>query len=255
MRKTGSLLTGLLILSALSSFSQITPVVQPATPAPAAAGMYPNTGMATEDEFNRRGRLYNTAYYVMVDGQKVMGTYFWDPEWLEGSLITGDNRLVNVYKFKYDSYHQSVFFLTEKDSLEVDEEVKEFTLRQPTGDSVKSFRFINSNQYKKGEKANYYQLLVDKDKGQLLKLNQKKVTDLSEGIAVNEGKKYFEETAQYFYYNKEKKKLIKLKLTETAVQSALGLDEKQAQDIQGHNGNMAIEKDLISFVEEALSKK
>jgi len=255
MRKTGSLLSGLLILSAIPSFSQVTPVVQPTTPAPVASGMYPNTGMATEDEFNRRGRLYNTAYYVMIDGQKVMGTYFWDPEWLEGSLITGDNRLINVYKFKYDSYHQSVFFLTEKDSLEVDEEVKEFTLKQRIGDSVKASRFINSNQYKKGEKANYYQVLVDKDNGQLLRLNQKRVTDLSEGIAVNEGKKYFEETAQYFYYNKEKKKLIKLKLTEASVQSALGLDDKQMQDLQIGNRNLAIEKDLVSVVEEALSKK
>jgi|GEM_PF-3384798 len=250
MRKTTSILIGVLLLSAIKSFAQV-PVASQLPAGGGTGGMYPSTGMATEDEFNRRGRLYSSATYVMIDGQKVMGSYFWDPEWLEGTLITGDNRMINIYKFKYDSYHQAVFFRTDKDSLQVDEEVKEFSLAQKTGDSVRTTRFINSNQYKKGDKVSYYQLLFDGEKGQLLKLNQKKVSDLSEGIATNEGKKYFEEIALYFYYNKSKKKLIKLKLTETAVLSALEIDAAAAQSLGVSEKNVAVEADLIEIVKNS----
>ena len=135
-------------------------------------GMYRDNPVAAEDAFNRRGRLYNNSYYVMIDGQKVMGTTFWDPVWLAGSLIAGDGRVVDAFKFRYDAYYQVLYFLNGNDSFEVNEPVKEFTLKQPNNDSIVSIRFINGDQINKTDKPVYYQVMTDDTKGQLLKWNQ-----------------------------------------------------------------------------------
>src|ERR1044071_2785551 len=139
----------------------------------------------------------------MIDGQKVLGIPFLFHEWFDGSLTTPDGRVYTDYKFKYNVQNQTIHFLSGKDSMEANEDVKEFTLKFEKKDSVITLRFVHANQYqKKVNQPIYYEILLDDEKGQLLKLNKKVVATSGDGLLASRTMKYLKLEPSYFYFDK-----------------------------------------------------
>ncbi|MET0461746.1 MAG: hypothetical protein ABW007_01275, partial [Chitinophagaceae bacterium] len=189
------------------------------------ANLYGEGASRNNDEVNRRGQLYDGAAYAIIDGQKVVGSPFWQPNWVAGLLHTADGRKISGFKFKYDIFYQTIQFLNGKDSLEMVEPTVELDLVINEGDSTVTVRFINSQQYDKKSPSVYYEVLLDDAKGQLMKLNQLKIEDLNEGLTVRDGKKAFKSANAYYYYDKQKQKLTKLKGGNRNILSAMNKRE------------------------------
>ena len=181
----------------------------------------PITQMTGEEEFRRKYNTYFDEYSVIVKGKRVLGTPWLVPDWMNGSLTTPDNRVYTIYKLKYDALNQAVFFLNGKDSLEVNEDIKEFSLTIKAPDTTIVTRFISSNQYQTEKKAFYYEVIIDNSMGQLLKTNQKVVTEASNGLPAYDGKKVLAIESEYFYYDKASKKLIKIKVNGSNLKEVL----------------------------------
>lgn len=198
-----------------------------------------------QDGFYLKKDLYLVDYYTIIDGQRVLGIPFLFPEWLEGSLTTPDGRVYTDYKYKYNVENQTVSFLNKQDSLEVNENIKEFTLKYVNKDSVIQLRFVNSNQYpKKGNPTGYFEVLLDDPRGQLLKLNKKVVANSSDGIISNGSRKYLKAEPSYFYYDKTTKKMHKIK-ENTDITSVLPVTKENAEEMHLDTFDLSMEDNII----------
>lgn len=206
-----------------------------------------------QDGFYLKKDLYLNDSYTIIDGDKVLGIPFLYIDWLPGALTTPDGRVYSDYTFKYNVHDQTVSFLNGKDSLEVNEDIKEFTLKVKAGDSMITSRFISSSQFGKG-KTTYYEVLLDNEEGQLLKTNQKVVASLSSGVITSSSKKYLKLESVYFYYDKTTKKLIKIK-PGTDIRSLLHLSEEEAKQLNTGMYDMANEQDVIQLMKAYFAKK
>ena len=233
---------------ALISTKGITQVViRPTT------NLYGDNNVRNNDETNRRGQLYDAAAYAIIDGQKVVGSLYWHPDWLQGILHTADGRKINGFQFKYDIYYQTMQFFNGKDSLEMVEPTIELDLISKTGDSTVTVRFINSQQYDKKSPPVFYQVLLDDSKGQLMKLNQLKIEDLNEGLTVRDGKKAFKSANSYYYYDKQKQKLTKLKSGNRNIFAAMNKKEIDLPGINLNDYDLSSDQGLISLVQKISS--
>src|SRR5207253_1732773 len=144
--------------------------------------------------------------------------------------------------------NQTVFFLSGTDSLEVNDEVKEFSL-VVSGDSnkVERFDFVNANQYKKEKDPLYYEVLADHNVGQLLKANKKFVEEGHDGLPVHEGKKVFGITVEYWYYDKQSKKITRIKGSGSNISQLIKLTDEDAAVLQLNSMDFNREEDLIKF--------
>ncbi|PZR23016.1 MAG: hypothetical protein DI535_25010 [Citrobacter freundii] len=211
--------------------------------------MYPEMRVTGETEFNRRGNTYNTTNFIFIDGQKVMGTVFWEHQWLPGILSLADGRKINVYKYRYDVYHQTIHFLNGSDSLEITDPVIELALIEHPGDTA---RFVNSDQFDKKATPVYYEVLADNDRGELLKLNQLKIGELNDaGLPTRDSKKVFLSNNSYYYYDKQKKKLARLKSGNSNIAQLMNVQTADLQGPQLKDLDIAKEEGLIAFVKTA----
>jgi hypothetical protein len=206
-----------------------------------------------QDGFYLKKDLYLTTSYTVIKGQKVAGIPFLFMEWNNGILTTPDGRVYSDYKFKYNVYDQTVFFLNGKDSLEVNEEIKEFTLKIPVADSIITSRFIHSSQFHKGDPV-YYEVLLDNDKGQLLKTNQKVVANAESNLLTTQTKKYLKLESAYFYFDKKTKKIAKIRAYGNFA-SVLGLSEQEAKELQVDSFDPSKEEDVIRLFKKYFEKK
>jgi hypothetical protein len=209
-----------------------------------------------QDGFYLKKNLYLTDLTTNVDGQSVLGTPFLFWEWFSGVLTLTDGRKYDSYKFRYNVYNQTVSFLNGKDSLDVDEIISEFVLNIPHGDSIITSRFVSADQYKKERTPFYYEVLLDNDKGQLLKTNKKVITsENKDGIMSNTGgRKYFNLIFSYFYYDKTTKKLTRIKPDGSNVAAVLGLSEQAAGDLNIGNVDFSMEDQLVKFLKSYFEK-
>jgi hypothetical protein len=205
-----------------------------------------------QDGFYLRKDLYLADTYTIVKGRRVMGIPYLFQEWLEGSLSTPDGRIYKDYKLRYNAQDQTVSFLMQfvngTDSLEVNEPIKEFTLKYVAGDSTFTLRFINADQYQKG-KSFFYEVLLDNENGQLLKTNQKTVGTLENPMLGAETKKYLKLESEYYYYDKASRKVIKI-TSVSDIKNALHLTEEEIKQLQVNFVDFANEVDVIKVFRE-----
>lgn len=213
----------------------------------------PMSGISSQNMFQDRRNLYFFDDQYMIEGRRVFGTPFLYRDWEKGVITTADGRMFNGYKVRYDAFHQTVFFSNGTDSLEVNEEIKEFSITAIYTDTVTTSRFLNANLYGKPKKPMYYELIAEGSAGQLLKFNRKYVTELSKGLPAYEGKKVFELEQTFYYYNKSTKKLTQLKATGANVIEALGVDanSEAASTIKGTN--FAVDAEVVEFFKKYLA--
>jgi hypothetical protein len=204
------------------------------------------TTMTAEQEFSKKYLMYFDQYSAVVNGQRVMGIPFLYHEWFNGTITTADGRLFNGYKLKYDIFSQAVHFLSGKDSLEVNDEIKDFVLQVAEGETVTPLKFVNANNYKKEKTIFYYQVLIDEQKGQLLKANKKIVAEMSSGLPAYEGQKYFKEEFVYYYYDKTSQKISKVKADGSNLPALLQLSSDRAKQLELLMGNSG--GDLITML-------
>jgi hypothetical protein len=184
---------------------------------------------------------------TIVHGEIVLGSPYLFYEWYAGTIETPDGRIYH-YPLRYDIYDQIVFFKTGKDSLEVNEEIKEFSLSIPVGDTIIRSRFLSSRLYNKNDKLFYYELLIDNSGGQLLKVTRKKIASVDLGIiGTTKGKKYFHPEVEYYYYNKQASSVDRIWPNGNNIKKLLQLKESDAINAEIENMNFGNEDDLIKF--------
>jgi len=191
---------------------------------------------------------------TIVNGETVLGSPYLFYEWYAGTIETQDGRIYQ-YPLRYDLYNQTVFFKTGKDSLEVNEEIKEFSLSIPVGDTIIRSRFLSSRQFNKNENPFYYELLIDNNQGQLLKVTRKKIALIDLKIPVTtKGKKYFNPESEYYYYNKRTLSIGKIRRNGNNIKKLLQLKDIDGINEEIENTNFENEDDLIRFFKEYFRK-
>jgi len=251
------------IFSCSSAFSQIIVNGPSLSHAPSMSGppvaprnLTPVSNMVNingQDGFYLKKDLYLTETYTIIGGRKVMGTPFLFKDWLEGVIITPDGRVYPNYTLQYNVQNQTVSFSNGTDSLEVNEAVKEFSLKFKLGDSVITSRFISSAEYQKG-KLFFYELLLDDEKGQLLKTNQKVVATQPFDMIGADTKKYLKLENEYFYYNRTTKKITRIS-TAADIRTALQLTDQQMNELQVNSIDVVNEVDLLRVFKSYLQKE
>jgi len=205
------------------------------------------------DGYYLKKDMYLIDYYTIIDGQRVVGLPYLFADWLNGTLTTPDGRIYTDYKYKYNVQNQSITFLNGTDSMETNEEIKEFTLKIPRADSMITARFIRANQLKDG-KPFYYEVLLDSDKGQLLKTNTKVIGTLDNGILATQTKRCLKLESEYYYFDKTKNKLTKIKPS-TDLKSLLHLTDEQAAGLHTETFDTTDEQNLLTFFKNYFQKK
>jgi hypothetical protein len=163
-----------------------------------------------DDGFYLKKNTSTQNVLTIVDGKKILGSPFLFEEWFDGIINTPDERTYN-YKLRYNTYKQTVSFKNGNDSLDVSEEIKDFFLTIPVNDTVIVSHFVNASQYRKEKLQYYYEILLDGNKGQLLKATHKVINKLmSDELLGLKGKLYFSTENDYYYFEKASKKIIKI---------------------------------------------
>jgi hypothetical protein len=185
--------------------------------------------------------FYNESY--VIDGHQVFGSPFLFHDWNNGTITTADGRVFTGYRLKYNAYDQTVYFSNGTDSLEVNDEIKDFSIINVYPDTLIISKFINASQLKKEKKVFYYEVLLDNEAGQLLKYNKKIVAEASKGIPVYEGKKVFELQSSFFYYDKKKKLVTAIKANGSNISSLV--DVSSGPDPK--NYDFSLDGDITAF--------
>lgn len=185
---------------------------------------------------------------TMIDGNRVAGFPFLYDQWLPATITLQDGRVFENYKIKYDTYHQIVFFLSGKDSLEVADPIKDFTLEAP----LRKMSFTNAGLYKKQKRASYYEILFDAAKGQLLKANKKILGTDGSSLVDAANAKYFKTASEYFYYNITTDKLIQIGNTAQSIRSDLKLTKEQEEKLNFSSFDFSNDTDIITFFKSYL---
>jgi hypothetical protein len=148
-------------------------------------------------------------YYTTINGELVAGSPFLNNTWVNGKIVLADGRTFNNYKLKYNIYLQLVSFLNGKDSLDISDEIRSFYLYFPN-DIIK--QFVNIDSHKKQTNPQYFEVLIDDKKGQLLKSYSMLVSESNEESVIKKKvSKYLKSVVSYFYFDSEKNLLTKIK--------------------------------------------
>ena len=204
----------------------------------------------TASEFNvyDRGRMTSGDEVLSLNGKKVTGSVFLYQQWHDGNIITADGEFYTGYKLKYDAYNQSVYFLKENESLEIEQKIKQFSLVVPENGKMETYTFLHSDEIKKGRKPFYYEVLVENDMGYLLKLSQKKVVEAQKGLPVADGTKALSLDVTYYYFDKNARLLTRLNANGSNIKDALNIkgDEIRTEGYDFTN-ELSLKEFFISF--------
>jgi hypothetical protein len=192
----------------------------------------------------QKGGVKNEYAEMVIDGKTVMGFPFIFYDWSAGSITLQDGKYYTGYKLKYDIYGQTILFLNGDKSLEVDGDIKEFTLLTPESNFIK---FINGKSFTKQKGNLYYEVLADAEKGMLLKIYKKVVTSIINQIIDVQGTKYLEMQTEYFYFDRVSKKVLPVKNEKADIEKILKIDSENSEKLQLITYNFAEEKEFISF--------
>lgn len=178
-----------------------------------------------------------------IDGENVKGSPFLDADWLNGSIVLSDNRVFNVQKVRYNIYAQVITFLENNQSLDVTENIKEFTL--VFNNNFKR-KFVNASNYKKQNTTQYFEVLLESKKGILLKKYEKKV-QADTDIANRNRMKHFETLYTYYYFDIIKDKLASIKRNGNNITEILGLTQVQKSQLVIPLFDNSEEASILSF--------
>lgn len=198
----------------------------------------------------RAGRIAGDEKTTIIDGMKVAGVPFLYDQWLPATITLEDGRVFNNYNIKYDIYHQSVFFMNGKDSMEVADPIKDFVLEGP----LRKMSFTNAGLYKKQKRPLYYEILVDAAKGQLLKANKKVLSSDGSSLVDAANAKFFKKTSEYFYYNIATDKLVQVGNNAQSIKSDLKLTKEQEEKLNFSSYDFSNDTDVIVFFKAYLSQ-
>lgn len=199
------------------------------TPGQAFQEMWIKGGYAQFDQF------------VTIDGKQVAGTPFLFPQWIPGVISLKDGRVFNDYKLKFDAYDQILNFLNGTDSLEVVDEIKDFVISAPE----KQMKFINAAQYSNVKKPLFYEVLIDDNKGTLLKSYRKVIKSGVRVFGMPEAG-HLDISVEYSYYNKKSKKISSV-TTAGKISSILNLTPDEEQKLSVYKYDFSSEADLLLF--------
>ena len=209
--------------------------------------------------FKDRSIIYFVNEFYIIDNRKVRGTPFLYRNWYGGTVITAKGDSYSNYKLKYNVFNQTIFFSNGRDSLEVNEDVKEFTLvvheNKPESDTV--FRFINGSQFKnnKDKTTNYYEILLETEKGKLVKLNKKSVVEESTGLPSAEGTMVFKLETSFYYYDINAGKFSRIKANGSNIADILKLDKEKEKSLTLDSYDFTQESQLIELFKKFFLKK
>jgi len=181
-----------------------------------------------------------------INGERVFGTPFLYDEWFDGVITTKDGRVYN-YKLRYNVYDQVVSYILGKDTMDVNEEIKNFILMIPAKDSIVQEQFINANQFRREKNTFYYEVIIDKAAGQLLKANKKVIRNFSDVLLSSKGKTRLVPESIFFYYNNSAKKIFKIRADESNLGELLNVDNNTLLRLHSENYDFTKEADIISF--------
>jgi hypothetical protein len=225
---------------------------QPGSPPPVAL---PSIGARQQVEnLNGDNQHYsrndiNLESSTIIKGDRVFGTPFLYDEWMDGTIVTADGRTY-YYKTRYNVYEndQVVSYMYGKDSMDVNEEIKGFSLQVPVyADSTRSIQFVSAGQYQHEKSTFYYEVVLDNEKGQLLRVNKKVITTADNAAFSSVGKKIFTLEPVFYYFNKSTKKIYKIRLDGSNVGELLNLDKNKQGNISTENYDFNKGRDIISF--------
>jgi hypothetical protein len=215
----------------------------------------PMSTLSTEDLFKGKQTLYYYNEVYIINGVKVLGTPFLYHDWSAGTIIGADGKIFTGYQLKYNAFNQTVLFQQGKDSLEVTDEIGEFTLEIKNRDTVENFHFVNAGRYKKEKSTFYYEVLSEDDAGQLLRYDRKFVNNVDKSMPTLEGQKVFDIEFSYYYYDKNSKKMTRIKADGTNMESILGNDTIAKSGLSLINYNLTTEQDLRKFFNDFFNSR
>jgi hypothetical protein len=152
---------------------------------------------------------------TITNGETISGTPFLIEEWKKGILLLENGDKYDSYLLKYDVYNQTIFALNGKETIEIDQKIKEFILIIA---QEKQIKFINASVFNVKQK-NFYELVIESDKCLLLKLNKKIAESNSEKFTNLTESKEFKTESEYFIFDKELKKMTPYKKANTKFKS------------------------------------
>jgi len=193
--------------------------------------------------------LFNKTY--VVNGRNVVGSPFLYEDWLQGKIVTIDGRVFDGYQIKYNAYHQTLFFKSGKDSLEVNEAVKNFVLLTNYNKEVKLLSFDFFEKIPKLNNPLFLELLYDGEKGKLYKFNKKIVTSLSRDLPNSTENLVFDLKHSYFYFNKKDKKLQALKDDFSNIETLFKPSAQALLSLKTVNMDFKEEANLINYIKLA----
>jgi hypothetical protein len=199
----------------------------------------------------QKGGVKNEYAEMIIEGKTVIGFPFIFYNWAEGSITLQDGKYFTGYKLKYDIYGQTILFLNGDKSLEVDGEIKEFTLQNPEGNIT---QFINAKSLSKQKSNLYYEVLANAEKGMLLKVYKKVVTSIINQIVDVQGTKYLEMQTEYFYFDRVSKKLLPVKNEKSDIEKVLKIDAENSEKLKLNTYDFANENEFISFFKTVLKQ-
>ena len=200
----------------------------------------------------QKGGVKNEYAETIIDGKTVLGFPFIFYDWCEGNITLEDGKYYTGYKLKYDIYGQTILFLSGTKSLEVDGDIKEFTLVSVEG---KIMRFINGRSLSRKNEILYYQVLADEESGSLLKVYKKVVVSSINQIIDVQGTKSLETKIEYFYYNKISKKLLPIKKEKADIENVLKIDNENSEKLKLINYDFTVEDKFVSFFKNFLKDR
>jgi len=209
--------------------------------------------------FKDRSVIYFANEFYIIDNRKVRGTPFLYRSWYSGTVTTAKGDSYSNYKLKYNAFNQTIFFSNGIDSLEANEDVKEFTLvvqeNNSSPDTV--FRFINGSQFKnnKDKTTNYYEVLLEAEKGKLLKLNKKDIVEESTGLPSAEGTMVFKLETSFYYYDINAAKFSRIKPNGSNIADILKLDKENEKSFMLESYDLTQESQIIELFKKFFHKK
>lgn len=161
-----------------------------------------------------------TKIETVTNAEKVTGQPYFIDEWYKGNIILENGNTYKNYFIKYNTNNQTVLIQQGKELIEVEQKIKEFTLDI---DVFKKVNFINVNVYNEKLKG-YYEIVDDNKACRLLRFNKKIAESNSEKFTNITESKTFQNTIEYFIYNKALNKISSYKKADPTLKNLYELN-------------------------------
>ena len=147
--------------------------------------------------------------------EKISGQPFFTNDWRKGTVILENGNTYDSYLLKYNTNNQTLLLQQGKESIEIEQKIKEFYLDV---DKYSKLHFINANIYSLNLKG-YFEVVDDNKDCRLLRFNKKTGESNSEKFTNLTESKTFQNTIDYFIFNKSLNKFSSYKKADPKLKS------------------------------------